>query len=181
MKLYEIKPNQDKVRPISGAMLDEMVRIARSVVCKTARGEARRLPGAVLYCRICEHLFKLPEIIFKYNECAKVQPLQSVEFHKKDFEISSGIASVFISTLITCDLFVVGFGEKYDTLSTDTRMNFDGKTIRGICYELSQRLPNCGINYLSDTMMREFVRDLLRLAEILKVDVRGLIMSAANE
>ena len=48
-------------------------------------------------------------------------------------------------------------------------------------YELSRRLPNCGINYLSDTMMREFVRDLLRLAEILKVDVYEFIENCADE
>lgn len=46
---------------------------------------------------------------------------------------------------------------------------------------LSAAFPNCGISYLSDTMMLEFVRDLLRLAAILNVDVRVLIMSAANE
>lgn len=171
---------QNKVRPISGAMLDEMIRIIRSNSNKQDLDKARRHSTGVLCCMICEDLFKLPEIICKYNDNARAQPLQSVEFHK-DAEILDAMACVFISTLITCDLIGVGFGEKYDTLSTRTRMNFDGKTIREICYELSRRLPNCGINYLSDTMMREFVRDLLRLAEILKVDVCEFIKRGANE
>lgn len=172
---------QNKVRPISGAMLDEMIRIIRSNSNKQDLDKARRHSTDVLCCMICEVLFKLPEIICKYNDNARAQPLQSVEFHK-DAEILDAMDCVFIFTLITCDLIGVGFGEKYDTLhSLGTRMNFDGKTIREICYELSRRLPNCGISYLSDTMMREFVRDLLRLAAILNVDVRGFIMSAANE
>lgn len=171
---------QNKVRPISGAMLDEMIRIIRSNSNKQDLDKARRHSTDVLYCRICENLFKLPEIICEYSDFAKVKPLQSFEFHK-DAEILNAMVCVFIFTLITCDLIGVGFGEKYDTLSTRTRMNFDGKTIREICLELSRRLPNCGINYLSDTMMREFVRDLFRLAEILNVDVYEFIESRADE
>lgn len=91
------------------------------------------------------------------------------------------MAYAFVDSLITCVLTGVGFGKEYDTLRIQTRMNFEEKTIREICYELSRRLPNCGINYLSDTMMREFVRDLLSLAAILKVDVYELIKRAANE
>ena len=34
---------------------------------------------------------------------------------------------------------------------------------------------------MSDTMMREFVRDSLRLAEILKVDVYEFIENSADE
>ena len=165
---------QDKARPISGEMIDEMTRIARSLSVRQEIDMTRRDLTATLYCRICEHLFKLPEIICEYSDFAKVKPLQSIEFHE-DAEIWSTMVRLFIFTIITCDLIGVGFGEKYDTLSTRTRMNFDGKTIREICLELSHRLPNCGINYLIDTMMREFVRDLLALAAILKVDIYELI------
>ena len=172
---------QNEGRPISGEMIDEMIRIIRSNSNKQDLDKARRHSTDVLCCMICEVLFKLPEIICKYNDNARAQPLQSVEIHK-DAEILDAMACVFIFTLITCDLIGVGFGEKYDTLhSLGTRMNFDGKTIREICYELSRRLPNCGISYLSDTMMREFVRDLLRLAEILKVDFYEFIESSADE
>lgn len=171
---------QNKVRPISGEMIDEMTRIVRSLLDEHERYEMRRRSHAALVCWVFENLFKLPEIICEYNDNAKDQPLQSIEFYK-DCEILHAMARVFIALLITCDLTGVGFGEKYDTLSTCTRMNFDGKTIREICYELSRRLPNCGINYLSDTMMREFVRDLFRLAEILKVDVYEFIKRGANE
>lgn len=171
---------QDEVRPISGALLDEMVCIIRSVSDEQDRDKARRRSTDTSYCKICEDLFKLPEIICEYNDNAKELPLQSIEFYKDD-EISYAMAFVFVDILITCDLTGTGFGEKYDTLSTRTRMNFDGKTIREICYELSRRLPNCGINYLSDTMMREFVRDLFRLTEILKVDVYEFIKRDANE
>ena len=185
MKSNQIKPNQtksnqDKVRHISGEMIDEMTRIVRSLSDEQEIDDLRRYPTGTLYCRICESLFKLPEIICEDNEFGKVKPLQSIEFHK-DAEIWNAMACALIFTLITCDLIGVGFGEKYDTLSTRTRMNFDGKTIREICYELSRRLPNCGINYLSDTMMREFVRDLLRLAEILKVDVCEFIKRVGDE
>lgn len=176
---------QDKARPISGEMIDEMIQIVRSYYDEHKADEhkadkVRRLPPVVLYCRICEDLFKLPKIICEDADTAKVQPLQSIELHK-DAEIWNAMVQVFISAIITCDLIGVGFGEKYDTLSTRTRMNFDGKTIREICYELSRRLPNCGINYLSDTMMREFVRDLLVLAAILNVDVYELIKRSGDE
>lgn len=171
---------QDKVRHISGEMIDEMTRIVRSHSDEHKRDKVRRLPTAALYCRICEDLFRLPEIICEYSDFAKVKPLQSIEFHN-DAEILNAMICVFISTLITCDLIGVGFAEKYDTLSTRTRMNFDGKTIREICYELSHRLPNCGINHLGDTMMREFVRDLLDLAAILKVDVPEFIKRGGDE
>ena len=171
---------QDKARHISGEMIDEMKRIVSSLSDEQERAMARRLSAGTLSCRICENLFKLPEIICEYSDFAKVKPLQSIEFHK-DAEILRAMVWVFISPLIACDLIGVGFGEKYDTLSTCTRMNFDGKTIREICYELSHRLPNCGINYLSDTMMREFVRDLLVLAAMLKVDVYEFIKRGGDE
>ena len=168
---------QDKARPISGEMIDEMIRIVLSFSDEQDIDDLRRYPTGTLYYGICEHLFELPEIIREYSDFAKVEPLQSIEFHKDD-EIWNAMACVFVFTLITCDLIGVGFGEKYDTLSTRTRMNFDGKTICEICYELSRRLPNCGI---SDTMMREFVRDLLGLAAILKVDVYEFIKCGGNE
>lgn len=171
---------QDKARPISGEMIDEMIQIVRSLSDEQERDKARRHSTATLYCRICEDLFKLPGIICEYSDCAKEKPLQSIEFHKDD-EIWNVMICVFISTLIACDLIGVGFGEKYDTLSTSTRMNFDGKTIREICLKLSHRLPNCGINYLGDTMMFEFVRDLLVLAAMLKVDVYEFIKRGGNE
>lgn len=172
---------QNEVRPISGEMIDEMIRIVRSLSDEQEQDTLRRHSTDVLCCSICEYLFKLPEIICRYNDKAKETPLQSIEFHI-DAEIWDAMACVFIATLISCDLIGVGFGEKYDTLhSLGTRMNYDGKTIRAICYELSRRLPNCGISYLSDTMMREFVRDLLRLAEMLKVDVYEFIESRADE
>ena len=171
---------QDKARPVSGEMIDEMIRIARSLYDEQDIGDSRRYSTGTLYCRICENLFKLPEIICEYSDFAKVKPLQSIEFHK-DAEIWNTMICIFVSTLIACDLIGVGFAEKYDALSTRTRMNFDGKTIREICLELSHRLPNCGINYLSDTMMRELVRDLLVLAAILKVDVYEFINRCGNE
>ena len=166
---------QDTARPISGEMIDEMIQIVRSYYDEHKADEhkaykVRRLPPVVLYCRICEDLFKLPKIICEDADTAKVQPLQSIELHK-DAEIWNAMVQVFISAIITCDLIGVGFGEKYDTLSTRTRMNFDGKTIREICYELSRVLPFNDAPTMRDKLLKIFVRQLFELAFFVGIDV----------
>lgn len=172
---------QNIAHSISGETLDNLIQIISNSFDNKTLYNLQQYPSNALYCNICEILFKLPEIICKYTDNEKGWQLQSSKFHK-NVEIQTTMARIFIRTLITCCLLNVKFGERYDNLeSLGTRVSFDGESIREVCYKLSRRLPDYGNSYQVYVTMREFVRDLLRLTEVLNVDVYNFIKNIANE
>lgn len=79
---------QDEVRPISGAMLDEMRSEFVRVSDARDLDKACKCPKEVLLCNICENLFKLPAAVCDYDASAKTTPLKNIDFQEVDIERS---------------------------------------------------------------------------------------------
>ena len=175
---------QNEVRPISGAMLDEMKSAFVRVSDARDLDNACKCPKEVLLCNICENLFKLPAAVCDYDASAKTTPLKNIDFLEVDIEGSDVVMcvlSIVFSALLYCVALNIEIGKEYDKAEPYKSSGIGSNTIREICYRLARPLVTCDTRNSFCYDITDFLCAFFALSKILNIDVYYMAKSMNEE